>query len=205
MKFRCVLFDLGGVLQRLNGLEEFRAMVGGLSEEAMWELWLSTPWVRRFERGECSPEAFAAGLVADLKIECSAEYFLDRFRAWPGRFHDGAVELVREVEKHCPVACLSNTNSLHWHGVLEGDGVGELFPMRFLSFEIGLVKPDREAYTHVLKALDLPAYAVLFLDDNRLNIEGARAVGMAAELVRGPTEARVVLARHDLAAAVAGV
>jgi len=201
MTIECVLFDLGGVLQRLNGLQEFRSMIGVDTEEEMWELWLSTPWVRRFERGECSPGEFAGGLVEDLALECSPGEFLARFETWPGRFYDGAETLVREVETRCPTACLSNTNTLHWSQVLEPDGVGRLFPTRFLSFEIGLVKPDRAAYGHVLEVLSLPPASVLFIDDNRLNVEGARACGMSAELARGPAEARAVLASHALAEA----
>ena len=35
--------------------------------------------------------------------------------------------------------------------------------------------------------------AILFLDDNQINVDGARAVGLRAELVRGVDQARRAL------------
>jgi len=43
-----------------------------------------------------------------------------------------------------------------------------------------LLKPDPRAYEAVLEALDLPPAACVFVDDQRRNIDGARAVGLGA-------------------------
>jgi HAD superfamily hydrolase (TIGR01509 family) len=76
--------------------------------------------------------------------------------------------------------------------------VYDLFDHRFLSHELGLVKPDREIFEHVLARLGCPADRVLFLDDNLINVEGARAAGLHAERARGLAEVRSALARHGL-------
>jgi putative hydrolase of the HAD superfamily len=55
---------------------------------------------------------------------------------------------------------------------------------------MGKIKPDAEAFEHVLASLDCQAAQVLFLDDNILNVEAARRIGMRADLVRGAHEAR---------------
>lgn len=44
----------------------------------------------------------------------------------------------------------------------------------------GVLKPDPAAYRLVLESLDVPAEVALFVDDQPRNIEGARAIGMAA-------------------------
>lgn len=44
----------------------------------------------------------------------------------------------------------------------------------------GVIKPDPAAYRFALDALDVPAEAALFVDDQPRNVVGARAVGMPA-------------------------
>lgn len=53
-----------------------------------------------------------------------------------------------------------------------------------------VLKPDPAAYRPILDALEIPAKAALFVDDQPRNIDGARAIGMAALLfdVTKPSE-----------------
>ncbi len=44
-------------------------------------------------------------------------------------------------------------------------------------YEIGLWKPDTAIYNYVLDDLGLKPYEVLFLDDNKANVEAANQVG----------------------------
>lgn len=198
MKVELVLFDLGGVLLGLNGVEEFAGMVGTDSEDALWELWLSSPWVQRFERGHCDAEAFAAGMVESLSLRCDPGTFLERFATWPGDFIEGTHELVAEVSARVPTACLSNTNVVHFDQVLRPAGVEALFPTHFLSFQMGHLKPDAEAFQHVLERTGTEPGAVLFLDDNRINADAAQRLGLRAEVAKSPTEARAALERAGL-------
>src|ERR1700677_827346 len=137
-----VLFDLGGVLIRPGGVASMRALSGINSDEALWTRWLSCQWVRRFEAGQCAPEEFAAGMVADWELELEPAAFLEEFGRWPEPPFEGALELVDEVQAAVPAAFLSNMNSLQWAANYEGIPLTEAFAFRFLSFELGLVKPD---------------------------------------------------------------
>ena len=65
-----------------------------------------------------------------------------------------------------------------------------LFDHRFLSFELGLLKPDIAAFAQVADLLEVPAERVLFLDDNALNVAGAAAAGFQATRATGVGEAR---------------
>jgi putative hydrolase of the HAD superfamily len=53
---------------------------------------------------------------------------------------------------------------------------------------IGKIKPDAEAFQHVTEALRCEPQEVLFLDDNELNVAGARSIGMQSIRVRGIVE-----------------
>jgi putative hydrolase of the HAD superfamily len=72
-------------------------------------------------------------------------------------------------------------------------GLGGYFSASFLSHEIGLIKPDAAVFAHVVDALGQAPGRILFLDDNRLNVEQARAVGMVAHRVVGVTETSALL------------
>jgi glucose-1-phosphatase len=193
-----VLFDLGGVLIELGGVGELGRLVGEPSEDILWRRWLSCPWVRRFERGQCSPDEFSNGMVETWDLALSPETFLEVFTAWPKGFYPGARELVGSLQGRARTACLSNTNVLHTQLEWSGTSVVELFEDCFLSHEMGCVKPDREAFDHAVSGLGCAAGRILFLDDNVINVEAARSAGLCAEITRGPSEARRALAAYGL-------
>lgn len=136
----------------------------------------------RLYRGLCTPDEFAAAAVAELHLPVGPEAFLAEFRTWLRGPYPGAFELVAEVRGRVVVACLSNTNALDVGRFRDEFALGHRFDHCFFSNEIGLRKPDRECYEHVLARLGLseaPGRAVFF-DDNLSCVHGARAVGMRA-------------------------
>jgi putative hydrolase of the HAD superfamily len=187
-----VLFDLGGVLIDFGGIGPLGELSGIDDEEEVWRRWLTCRWVRDFERGRCSPADFAAGVVEDWALPVTPAAYLAEFSSWLGEALPGAPELVAEVQEVVPVGCLSNTNAEHWEHRERWPFLDEL-DHRFLSFELGVVKPDREMFDLVAERLGVPPAQILFLDDNALNTDGAEAAGFRSARVRGPVEARAAL------------
>ncbi len=101
-RINLVLFDLGGVLIQPGGVASMRALSGIESDEELWTRWLACPWVQRFEAGRCSPEEFAAGVVADWELELEPAAFLQAFGGWPEPPFDGALELVEASRRRSP-------------------------------------------------------------------------------------------------------
>jgi putative hydrolase of the HAD superfamily len=188
-----VLFDLGGVLIELGGVTSMRELTGIETDDELWSRWLACPWVRRYERGECSPDEFATGLVAEWELAVEPVAFLDAFAAWPVGPYAGADELVDRTREATAVGCLSNTNVGHWDRNFSRWPIFEVYDHRFLSFELGLLKPDREVFDHVAKLVELPPERILFLDDNQQNVDGARSAGFTAARTRGVAEAELAL------------
>jgi glucose-1-phosphatase len=188
-----VLFDLGGVLIDLGGLRTMQDLTGEQDVERLWRRWLSCPWVRRFESGQCSPQVFAEGVVAEWGLSTTPDEFLASFRSWPTGPLTGAEDLVRDVSAVVEVGCLSNTNHLHWSDWAGSWAIVDLIPTRFLSYELGLVKPDREIFDRVLVKTSLEPERILFLDDNQVNVDSAVSAGLQALRVQGPTAARRAL------------
>jgi len=198
MATRVVLFDLGGVLVELGDIDRFGRLIGETEESEIWRVWLHSYWVRRYERGQCSRAEFALGMVAEHGLDLGAETFLEQFLSWPQGLMPGAEELVTGLAPHVRPACLSNTNEMHWNEQVDAPLLQTLFDTRFLSHELGLVKPDRDIFEHVVAGLGCAPEEVLFLDDNQLNVDGARSVGIDAHRVTRVEGCRRVLAAHGL-------
>lgn len=195
-EIRAILFDMGGVLVELGPLEEL--LGGSMRSQDFWPRWLSSPSVRAFESGRCGVEEFGRGLVEELELTISPDEVVERFAAFPRGLFPGAVELVDSVPDHVVTGVLSNTNQLHWDHQADGPVIRGLCDHAFLSYQLGLVKPDQAIYDRVVAELGLEADRVLFIDDNQINVDGARSAGLRAEVAKGPAAAAAVLADHGL-------
>jgi len=185
-----VLFDLGGVLIDVPGVQAMLNLTGIASEDDLWRRWLMSQWVRRFESGRCTEAEFAHGVVTEWQLDLSPAAFLDAFRNWPNGPLRGAEQLVTETNARVRTGCFSNTNALHWDDHISTWPLMDLFDHLFLSFEMGVLKPDVAAFTQVAASLPVPAERVLFLDDNALNVAGAAAAGFATARAVGVDAAR---------------
>ena len=193
---RVVLFDVGGVLVQLSGVATVLGWVADRWTPAeLWQRWLRSPAVRAFETGRCDADTFAADLVAELELGVEPALFLESFAGWPSGLYPGAHELVARIPGHITRALLSNSNALHWDRVIDDFGLGTLFEHRFVSHLTGRIKPDRDAFEHVISSLGCDSASVFFLDDNLMNVAAAHAAGMQGAVARGIDEAEQAL-RH---------
>jgi HAD superfamily hydrolase (TIGR01509 family) len=188
-----VLFDLGGVLIELGGVASLQELTQSVGDEITWHRWLTSPWVRRFEKGECSESEFSTGFVDEWQLDLPPQRFLDIFRDWPVGPFPGTEELLVEVQQSVPIGCLSNTNSMHWGYQSSQWPILGLFDFRFLSFELGLVKPDLAIFEAVADRLRVSRDRILYFDDVALNADAARSFGFRSEQVRGIDELRAAL------------
>jgi putative hydrolase of the HAD superfamily len=132
-------------------------------------------------------------VVADWELAVAPADFLATFGAWVNKPFPGAPELVAETGAAARVGCLSNTNAFQWDAHFGELPLIGAFEFRFLSFELGLVKPDPAIFEAVAAGLPVSPQSVLFLDDNAVNVEAAAKYGFAARHVRGVGEARCAL------------
>jgi putative hydrolase of the HAD superfamily len=193
-----LLFDIGGVLVALDGAPMLaRLMSLDESRDAIHERWMQSPAVIAYETGRISPAAFAATAVADFQLAVTPEWFLDAFNAWPTGLQPGALELLGDIPRRFRVAALSNMSASHWERV-EAMDICTRFERLYLSHQIGCLKPSTRAFETALSDLAVAPDDVLFLDDVHANVVAARALGLNAEVVTDPGEARAVLRRYDV-------
>jgi HAD superfamily hydrolase (TIGR01509 family) len=194
MDIRVLLFDVGGVLVQLNGVEVMLEWLGKtVTEEELLRMWLLSAAVRQFESGKMDADEFAAGVIAEFGLSVGPRRFLESFTAWPTGLYPGTLEMLALIPRSYQRALLSNSNALHWPRVLHDMRLGAAFDRHFVSHLTGRIKPDSDAFEHVVQTLACLPDQVLFLDDNLLNVEAAQRFGMQAIRVRGAAETRGVL------------
>jgi glucose-1-phosphatase len=194
-----VLFDLGGVLVEMHGVPTMLAWLNNaISADELWRLWLSSPVVRDFETGRIGPNEFADRIIQEMSLPVGRDEFLNTFSGWVSGLYPGALELVRNVPERFTRATLSNTSILHWARLMKECELEDVFHRHFASHLTGRIKPDPEAFQFVIESLGCRPSAIFFLDDNSLNVEAAKKVGMHAVRTKGLVEAGHALAEAGI-------
>jgi len=193
----CFLFDLGGVLVRLEDPERALAWSGGeLDLSQIAALWQGkSDLIVRFETGACEPEEFGAAIINEFNLTCTTEELLREFQQYVIDPYPGARQIVREMRSHGLTACFSNTNCLHWQQMKERMKLFDAFDYLFPSHLIKMRKPEPQAYRLVIEKIGLNPEKIYFFDDTRINIEIAREFGINAYQVEGVAQLREICSR----------
>ncbi|MEM7323516.1 MAG: HAD family phosphatase [Actinomycetota bacterium] len=192
-----VLFDMGGVLVELGPFDEALGL-DDLSSEEFWAMWLASPAVRDLEAGRCSVERFADELVIEFGLGHTQGELIEHFTNIPLGLFPGAVDLVASVPAQVMTGVLSNTNAVHWEGQQDADVIQRLCQRQYLSYELGMTKPERGIFDHAAADLGVSPDRILFLDDSPANVDGARAAGLQAEVARGPVAGAKILESYGV-------
>ncbi len=174
---KLILFDVSGVLVEL---------IGGPSTllsaiENPWKAWFASQAVQRFESGGCCWHQFAAAFIDEMNLDSKPEELYASFASWPKRLFPGAIDLVSSLRRAgYAVATLSNTNPVHWTKVVEQLHLSQYISDHFPSHVTGYLKPHPMAFKKVIDYYGCYAGEIAFFDDNRVNVEGARRLGIDA-------------------------
>ncbi|MFT5172258.1 MAG: HAD superfamily hydrolase (TIGR01509 family) [Gammaproteobacteria bacterium] len=149
------------------------------------------------ERGAISFAYFANALQNKLQLNLPEEQWRHGWNAALGHVLPGAIELIHSIAEQWPVFLFSNTNATH-HAQWREQHRNLLSPMRavFVSNELGLRKPDPQAFAAVAMHIGVAANRIFFFDDREDNVAGARAAGLPAFQVNGPADVTRILATH---------
>ncbi len=198
-KPRVLLFDVGGVLVQLSGVETMLGWMGeNATSEEMWRMWLHSTPVREFETGRIGAAEFAAAVTAEFRLPVRPQEFLESFTGWVTGLYPGTLEMLAQIPDSYQRAVLSNSNALHWPRVVDDLRLGPAFDHHFVSHLTGRIKPDADAFQHVAESVGCRPEQVLFLDDNKVNVEAAKRFGMQAIRVQGIAEARRALIERGI-------
>ncbi len=194
-KITTVIFDLGRVLMDIDFSAFSRALQlnhGGTSVFSEKKLELLA---FNYETGKITTDEFFTSLDAFFNKRFSRGQLFNAWNAIVGGEKKDMTPIVARIQQQCRTAILSNTNETHFQYAASTIPLIQKIPLRFLSYEIGAVKPDPHVYLHVINALNSDPSALLFIDDIPENISAAHAAGMKGIIFQTPAQLL-----HELAA-----
>jgi 2-haloacid dehalogenase len=188
-----VVFDVGNVLYGWDPesflarqIPEDEARLRFIEEVDLWS------WHERLDGGRPFDEAAA---------ELSEKFpdYAAHIAAWGERFGEtindpvpGMHALVGELEaRGVPLFAITNFSAEFWAPFrAREDAFFRRFQGIVVSGEEKLLKPDPAIYYRALDRFGLKPEEALFVDDRRINVEGAEAVGMRGHLFSGAEDLR---------------
>ncbi|AYA36898.1 HAD family phosphatase [Hymenobacter oligotrophus] len=193
-----LLFDFGGVIINVDynrTLEAMRALSRAGSTIEFTQASQSALF-DELETGRLTPAEFRTGLRHHYDLHHATDAQLDE--AWNAMVLDlplERIEYIRELRREgYQTALLSNTNSIHIDMILEmlrrqyglQNGIADVLDRVFYSQEVGLRKPGKEVFGHVLRELNWRPEETLFVEDSIQHIRTAEALGIRTLFLQPP-------------------
>jgi putative hydrolase of the HAD superfamily len=193
-----LLFDLGNVVIEIdfNRAVAHWAAHGRCEENLIRERFRHDHAYDQYERGRIDFDTYFSTLRTNLGVDISDPYLRDGWNAILIGAMPGISDLLARAAERFPLYALTNSNPEHQKYLADRFAdVLRPFKQVFVSSEIGLRKPEPDAYRHVVDVIGVPASRILFFDDLIENVEGARACGLQAVHVRTGSDVRDTLSR----------
>lgn len=192
-KISTIIFDLGGVILDLDQGKTLRAFARkGLDLEDVNE---ASPIFNDFETGKITAPDFRQGIKSLFKGNITDTEIDEAWNAMLLDTYEERFRIIEGLRKQFRIYLLSNTNSIHIDFVRDYlnkhfslERWDNLFDKQYLSYEIGLRKPNKNIYEYVLNDIQKQPQECLFIDDSFANIKGAESAGIQTLLALNPLD-----------------
>ena len=198
-----VIFDFGGVLCFHPGDERFApiATIFRLTAQELIPLF----WARRveYDAGRLDAHDYWSGVAhaAGRKFDEAAlpELVRMEIELW-NNFDERVLGWAAHLRSRgFQTGILSNLPRALGEELRATPGFLDPFDHVTFSYELGTVKPEAAIYQDAVAGLRLKPDEILFLDDRKENVDGARAAGLVAEVFSTWEEfLEQTLIRYDL-------
>jgi len=183
---KALLFDLGGVVLTVDFGKVFRswAKLSPLDEVQISSRFKVDATYEQHERGLIDASVFFEHQRRTLQLTGSDDELAHGWNAIFETEITQSIDAIDTVRSRLPVYGFSNTNRTHqlyWEKHFPR--VHATFEKMYVSSEIGLRKPDAEAFHYILNDISVQPDELLFFDDSIENIEGASKLGIQTDSV----------------------
>ncbi len=193
---KTIIFDLGGVILDLSVNHTLEALgtLSNLDHGNVMQIFVSSPEFEVYEKGGMSDADFRNFLRTVYAFSASDKEIDTGWNAMLRGIPSEKLELLKRLMQSRQTILLSNTNTIHLDYInnvilpplANVNSLDPYFHKTYYSHIMGKRKPDAEIFEQVLQENNLVPSQTLFLDDNELNVKGARAVGIQAVHVTSP-------------------
>ena len=137
-------------------------------------------------------------LVAELGFRGDFPEFLE---LWSSHFHEMTemIPVLDRLSRDYRIVLFSNTNEGHWSYLMRQNfAVLRYARATYLSYELGLLKPDAASFRSVLEREGYAPGQCFFVDDRAENVAAAQAAGMIAHAFSGASRFEAALSSYGI-------
>ena len=190
MKF--FVFDLGGVLSvPMVSKKLYEQIKWKVSYEEFLDKFNNSEESIKVHKGEISTKEFFEYLKRYMDDNITLEEFKNIY-VNNNKFFNDTIEIIKKLKNlGYKVYLLSNLKEIDYEKFIKHFDIS-IFDELFLSFKLGMLKPNDDIYQYVINKLNTKPENIYFFDDNKENVEGAIKNGINAYQVTGETVKKAV-------------
>ena len=186
------VFDLGGVLSvPMVSKKLYEQIEWKVSYDKFLDKFNNSAESIKVHKGEISTKDFFEYLKGYMDDDITLEEFKNIY-VNNNKFFTDTIEIIKKLKNlGYKVYLLSNLKEIDYEKFIKHFDVS-IFDELFLSFKLGMLKPNDDIYQYVINKLNTKPENIYFFDDNKENVDGAIRNGINAYQVTGETVKKVV-------------
>lgn len=186
------VFDLGGVLSvPMVSKKLYEQIEWKVSYDKFLDKFNNSAESIKVHKGEISTKEFFEYLKRYMNDNITLEEFKNIY-VNNNEFFNDTIETIKKLKNlGYKVYLLSNLKEIDYEKFIKHFDVS-IFDEMFLSFKLGMLKPNNDIYQYVINKLNTKPENIYFFDDNKENVDGAIRNGINAYQVTGETVKKVV-------------
>ena len=186
-RYKNIIFDLGGVILNIDysltvkafrdlGLNDFDTLFSQAQQKQLFDL---------YEKGQITSVDFRNEIKTYCKTTVDYTNINDAWNAMLLDLPLPRLDILKIMKQTHRTFLLSNTNEIHidtFNDYLQTNfkiaDLSGYFEKLYLSYKVGMRKPDAEIFELLLEENNLTPDETLFIDDSMQHIESAQKLGI---------------------------
>ncbi len=191
-RIKNIVFDLGAVLIDIdfNKVALSFKQLGFSNFEEHYSQLQANELFQQLEKGEISDVDFYTAIQQQIDIPLSHTQIQNAWNSILLDFRIESMQLLTSLKNKYRLFLLSNTNAIHLEEInailfqqTNNSSLDSYFEKAYYSHIVGLRKPSKEIFSHVLENANIVANETLFIDDSFPNIDTANQLGFHTYLL----------------------
>mgnify|MGYP000642787851 CR=1 FL=1 len=189
---RNIILDLGGVVLDIDYNLTLKAFEKhGLKLNDHTTFTGSNELFNQFDCGLVNPDTFRKEFNQLFGVNFKTQEFDNAWNALLLSWDAERLSFIEQLKKDYRVYLLSNTNVIHFNHYNQllveetGKELKEFFHKVYLSFEMGIRKPQVEIFQRLIEENELVPSETLFVDDTFEHVAAAQKLGIQAIHLEG--------------------
>lgn len=177
---KTIIFDLGGIFIQIDTkqfLRELCEKFDSLSERDVLNVLIRSDHYSQYEKGSIDSYTFYERVRDKLGGNFSFPFFK---KIWQHIFSpiQSMIDLLPQFKSMYQLVLLSNTNAMHMEYIEKEYPFFHYFDHIIYSYEIGMIKPEKQIFRYTLNKIGCDAKECVFIDDTDENVQSAEEYGI---------------------------